>query len=185
MDECAAALVLMSLSASPRSPTLFTTNEQLFQHGTTPTKLFKCTWRGCKHRTFVQREIEQHVRMEHLQKQNDDEEMMSGDEEFYYTEVDITFDPIINADAIMALGKGTNGGGGGGGHPAFSINHHHHHNLSSGPESPVSVSECGDAASSSSSSSGAMMMSIHGENSMDSSSNPPSPTTMNNIATTN
>lgn len=113
MDECAAALVLMSLSASPRSPTLFTNNNNstifneqfpngrltinsfvnfffLFvefirnynpfifylpknkQTGTTsantPTKLFKCTWRGCKHRTFVQHEIEQHVRLEHLQK---------------------------------------------------------------------------------------------------------------------
>ncbi|KAH9517275.1 hypothetical protein DERF_007953 [Dermatophagoides farinae] len=71
MDECAAALVLMSLSASPRSPTLFTAmmnEQQQFQHRTTPTKLFKCTWRGCKHRTFVLREIEQHVRLEHLQK---------------------------------------------------------------------------------------------------------------------
>nr|XP_027201563.1 putative uncharacterized protein DDB_G0277255 [Dermatophagoides pteronyssinus] len=187
MDECAAALVLMSLSASPRSPTLFTNNNnstifnEQFPNGTTsantPTKLFKCTWRGCKHRTFVQHEIEQHVRLEHLQKQNDDEEMMSGDEEFYYTEVDITFDPIISADAIVALAKGNANGFGGGGHPAFSINHHHNnHNLSSGPESPVSVSECGDGASISSSSSGMMIMSINGDNSMDSSSNPPSPT---------
>lgn len=35
MDECAAALVLMSLSASPRSPTLFTAmmnEQQQFQH---------------------------------------------------------------------------------------------------------------------------------------------------------
>ncbi|KPM10822.1 hypothetical protein QR98_0093850 [Sarcoptes scabiei] len=61
MDECAAALVLMSLSASPRSPTLF--HDQ-----TAPSKLYKCTWPGCKHRTFVLKDIEQHVRVDHLQK---------------------------------------------------------------------------------------------------------------------
>ncbi|UXI23197.1 hypothetical protein NH340_JMT09140 [Sarcoptes scabiei] len=158
MDECAAALVLMSLSASPRSPTLF--HDQ-----TAPSKLYKCTWPGCKHRTFVLKDIEQHVRVDHLQKQKDDEEMMSGDEEFYYTEVETGLD--LNGSEFFINQN----------NPLHMNNHQHQQQQnSSGPESPISLSET-DAASSSSSSS-VLAMAI-GDNSMDSSSNPPSPITIN------
>lgn len=135
MDECTAALVLMSLSASPRSPTFLT--ERL--------SLFKCTWPGCVHETFKCSEIEKHVREEHLNKF----ERGTGEEEFYYTEVDLR-----HKDGSQQ--------------PFSSASMTTH---SSGPDSPVSLSE--DAASTSSSTSAVMT----GDNSMD--SNPPSPENSN------
>lgn len=79
---------------------------------------------------------------------------MSGDEEFYFTEIDINDSEAWKRNAHSA---------------SISTSYTH---SSSGPESPVSLSE--DAASSSS---GSMMM-ANGDNSMDSS--PPSSPTNNN-----
>lgn len=88
--------------------------------------------------------------------------MMSGEEDFYYDVEDASECTIFELRT----------------QPAFAINGNHH-NLSSGPDSPVSLSEADAVSNSSSSNSSHVLMAI-GDNSMDSSSSPPSPITAQN-----
>ncbi len=54
MDDCMAAMVLMSLSCSPKSPRL---PEAI---------IYQCTWPGCLHQCDHCHQIEKHVRTQHL-----------------------------------------------------------------------------------------------------------------------
>ncbi|CAG2100691.1 unnamed protein product [Medioppia subpectinata] len=77
MDDCMAAMVLMSLSCSPKSPRL----PELI--------IYKCTWPGCLHQSEHCQQIEKHVRTQHLGRSDLNDESSDREEEFYYTEIEI------------------------------------------------------------------------------------------------
>jgi hypothetical protein len=77
MDDCMAAMVLMSLSCSPKSPRL---PEAI---------IYQCTWPGCLHQCDHCHQIEKHVRTQHLGRTDLNEECSDHEEEFYYTEIEI------------------------------------------------------------------------------------------------
>jgi len=148
MNDCMAAMVLMSLSCSPKSPGFLENgkfidmNHQLHHQrelqkhhtqtqgqlseqtiikselnstGSTPSTnngvygtsinsnsngsgrfgrestriLYQCTWPGCGEEYLLCHQVEEHVRTKHLGRSDVSEGMQDGEEEFYYTEIEV------------------------------------------------------------------------------------------------
>lgn len=91
MDDCMAAMVLMSLSCSPKSPRL----PELI--------IYKCTWPGCLHQSEHCQQIEKHVRTQHLGRTDLNDESSDREEEFYYTEIEIDDNSMGSSSSNSSL----------------------------------------------------------------------------------
>ncbi|XP_064652997.1 zinc finger protein 395-like isoform X2 [Lineus longissimus] len=65
--------------------------------------LFQCTWPGCKKVHSTESSIERHIRGAHLghKKMADSEDLSDHEEEFYYTEIEVSVDSVADTLANM------------------------------------------------------------------------------------
>ncbi|GFN92163.1 Zinc finger protein 395 [Plakobranchus ocellatus] len=63
--------------------------------------LYKCTWRGCKEIANTSNAIERHIRRVHFDRDSDIE-LTDNEEEFHYTEIDVTAQSINNITRSFA-----------------------------------------------------------------------------------
>ncbi|XP_054154344.1 zinc finger protein 704-like [Oppia nitens] len=92
MDDCMAAMVLMSLSCSPKSQRL----PELI--------IYKCTWPGCLYQSEHCQQIEKHVRTQHLGRTDlKDGESSDHEEEFYYTEIEMDDNSMHSSSSNSSL----------------------------------------------------------------------------------
>ncbi|GFS14769.1 zinc finger protein 704 [Elysia marginata] len=63
--------------------------------------LYQCTWRGCKEISTTSNAIERHIRRVHFDRDSD-LELTDNEEEFHYTEVDVTSQSINNITRSFA-----------------------------------------------------------------------------------
>ncbi|RWS30102.1 zinc finger protein 704-like protein [Leptotrombidium deliense] len=105
MDDCMAAMVLMSLSCSPKSPLMAGERTADFSAFAVDS-MFQCTWPGCGEIRNHCEDIERHVRVEHLGRSADslDDEYSDHEEEFYYNEIEIF--PQHSSSASSASSSG-------------------------------------------------------------------------------